>query len=993
MTDLGDLSRARALSSTTSYAFRRLSRRRRESALAGLGIAIGAALLALTLVGAGAVQDRAVQLALGDLQPADRAVQVIWSGVPAQSDLSEPQLNALASSALGDAVGQAPVRTAVFRQASWGGVFVNLGAIDNLRAWIRLDSGRQPLPCRPSLCELVQIGGQPVQPKIPGLLVVGQANLAPGSPFTGYFDRAAGRPPILLADGVSGFARFRLPDQAIIARTYGWVVPLDPNHVHDWELAKLAARLDGVQATLQRKSDIFTVTGPTDTIAAVRSTSRVSSERLLLLGGDVTVLLLAFAVFASARMRAEQGRVRQRQRWAGASRAQRFIVPAAETLAVTIVASVVGWLVGASCGGALAAHLGAPAALTVEHALLGYRTLLLAAAMSALTFAVMITAVASGGIQLGGLRFTVADTAALGALATVLVSLARGKADVGALQQGGTGVVLILLPALVLFTLAVGSARILEPLLRLAERASRRTPIATRLAFLSLARDPGQVILAVVFFVISVGIGVFAIAYRTTLTEGQRAQALYSVPALFVLEEDLTKLVTLQQVGLPKRYQTTQLLRDSGFISGARSTDFTVMAIPHGALAHIDGWRSDFSSSTSAQLSHALKPSTPPELVGVALSSKESRFTFPFTIHGGKVGVSLVIANRRGDFTTLDLGERGTGTYRPSLHLPDAARGGRLIAVRLNLPVTAAYVAGHREGETRLGVNDASQGTVRILDPRFRAWLGFGGATLRAPGLYHYVANRAAQTLIRPRQPTDGEAVPVVVSPALARSADSTGIVVLHVANVVLTGRVVGIARYFPSISGDFVVADLGTWLNAVNALNPGTATPSEAWVDAPPSALARFTRLPLIVHSQATELDRAKRDPRAQGSISLLVIAALIAFVLSVIGLTLVAATDLRDEGSSLVDLEQQGLEPSQLRRHLMSRAMAIAVVGVTLGIPAGIAVSALIVSVVTVTASAVAAVPPLELRYGWPLILAAIAAFLVLGGSGARAATRSLR
>src|SRR4029079_1728375 len=90
---------------------------------------------------------------------------------------------------------------------------------------------------------------------------------------------------------------------ALVARTYGWVVPVAPRAIHDWQLSTLNDRLDAAQSVLERKSDIFTVSGRTDTIAAIRATSRVAAGRLLILGGDAAVLLLGFAVLTSARLR------------------------------------------------------------------------------------------------------------------------------------------------------------------------------------------------------------------------------------------------------------------------------------------------------------------------------------------------------------------------------------------------------------------------------------------------------------------------------------------------------------------------------------------------------------------------------------------------------------------------------------------------------------------------------------------------------------------
>ncbi|MCW2976539.1 MAG: hypothetical protein JWM06_1820, partial [Actinomycetia bacterium] len=130
------------------------------------GIAVAAAVLAMSAVGSVAVQDQAAQRALAALQPSDRSVQAVWSGVPGQSELTLPQLDRLARSALRPVLGRPPFAVAVFRQATWGGAFVNLGAVDGLARWVALRSGRLPAPCTPASCELLQIGGSPAAPKL-----------------------------------------------------------------------------------------------------------------------------------------------------------------------------------------------------------------------------------------------------------------------------------------------------------------------------------------------------------------------------------------------------------------------------------------------------------------------------------------------------------------------------------------------------------------------------------------------------------------------------------------------------------------------------------------------------------------------------------------------------------------------------------------------------------------------------------------------------------
>ena len=163
----------------------------------------------------------------------------------------------------------------------------------------------------------------------------------------------------------------------------------------------------------------------------------------------------------------------------------------------------------------LARHLGSPGGLVVAHSIFTVRALWIGICSPPSPPLRCSRRLRADGVTFGGLRITVADVAALGALGAILLALARGKADATALQaSGGTGVFLLLLPGLVLFVLAVVAARLLSPALRLLELAARRATPPVRVALLSLARAPGEVSLTVVFFVLSVGIAVFAFAYR-----------------------------------------------------------------------------------------------------------------------------------------------------------------------------------------------------------------------------------------------------------------------------------------------------------------------------------------------------------------------------------------------------------------------------------------------------------------------------------------------
>ncbi len=981
-----------------------------RSLLAVLGIAVAAAVLAMTTVASVAVQDRAVQRSLAELAPSDRALQVTWSGVPAQSKLSLAQLDRAARKALRVAVARPAFRVAVYRQANWGGAYVSLGAVDGLAQRVALRSGRLPRPCTPERCELLQIGGAPVNPKLPFLHVVGRAVLRPGAPLRDYFGAAGPRrPPVLLADGVAGFVQLRLPDAAFVARSYGWIVALPPGSVHPWDLGGFQRRLDLAETRLEKATDLFMLAAPSDALAAVTQTSRVAARRLLVVGGDAALLLLGFAVLASTRLRRDHDALHRRLRRLGARAGQSGLVTAAEVLALAVTGVSAGWAAGSGAGALLAVRLGAPAGAAVDHSAVTGGGIAVACGLAALTASVLFVSLRAPGFAVGGARVTAADVAAAGALGAILLALARGKADTTSLAAGGgTGVVLLLLPALAIVVLAVVAARLLTPALRLLERAARRGPVAARVALLSLARAPGQATLSVVFFVVAVSVAVFAVSYRATLQTGERVEAAYAVPARYVLTEDLTKLVSLQQAAPPARVErlggATPVVRDAGFVDAGGGVDFTLLALPSTAFAGIGGWRGDFSGESRATLARLIRPPGPTALRGLDLPERARFFELPVTVQGDRVGISLTVLDPRGDFSTILLGEHDRGRHVLRARIPVAARGGRVIAVRVTLPVISAFVAGHKESGTALSVSDASHGSLtlgrlhaggRVL-AAWPGWIGVNG--LRRPdadvATLHYVVNRAADSLFRPRQPFEGEPVPVVVTPALAAAAGADGLLPLHVEASTILARVVGVTRYVPSVNGDAVVADSSWWLDAANAAWPGSGAPTEWWLDPTRTGASRLLARPpfssLSVTSRSATYRQLRTDPLARGTLDVLFVSAALGLVLAAVGVLLSVVGDLRDESGELHDLEAQGASPADVRRHLLLRASTVFGAGAVGGLVAGFAVGALVVAVVTVTAGAEAPLPPLERVADWPVVLLALAALAVAAGLGALAATR---
>src|SRR5207302_1483547 len=85
----------------------------------------------------------------------------------------------------------------------------------------------------------------------------------------------------------------------------------------------------------------------------------------------------------------------------------------------------------------------------------------------------------------------------------------------------------------------------------------------------------------------------------------------------FVLQEDLEKLVTVQEVKVPQVGRITPVLRGSGYVTANGSRDFTLLALPARSLPSVDGWRSDFSARSPAELASLLRPAITPRLRGL----------------------------------------------------------------------------------------------------------------------------------------------------------------------------------------------------------------------------------------------------------------------------------------------------------------------------------------------------------------------------------------
>ena len=990
-------------------------------------------------------QDRKVARTLEALPDDVRAVRVDWLSVGGQAEPYD-RLDHRVRSALTPVLGREPIRTVLFRESTILGAFLGLGAVDRLQQWSVARTGRIPRACSPDHCEVLVLRGTG---RIPSgdrlrLLPVGRGQLRSSTLFgdaipptkNAISEKAlspllqkarryhqAPPPPLVVANGVRGLissARLRP-----FYRTYGWVSPINPRAVHPWSVDRLVTRIERMRATIQESSFGFEVDAPVDELTGAADSSRIAGRRLSLLGGEAAVLVLAFVIVLAARFRRDVDLLRQRLAWAGVPRWQTELTLAVQFVVVSLVGTLIGWALGIAVVGVAANRLDEPVGAVLTHSVLSGAGIAVFFGVVAGAAVALAAAAAVPPLRIAGRSVTPLDVAGIGAAVAIAVALGRGHADVDALlRERGTGVVLLLLPALAAVVAAAVVARTLPPALRAAARGVPKRATSVRLATLALARNPGAPSVAVAFLVLATGFAIFAQTYRSTLVRGEHDEAAFAVGADFVGREDPARLIPVQAVTTDKSLRALGptvdarlASRNSASIAGAELvTGITVLGLTRSTLREMRGWRDDFGAVRPPELASRLAPPLPMSFRGTVLPRWARSLELSLRVRGRPVGISVAVAKRDGYFALVSLGRTSSANWR-TLHaaLPLDARRGRVVAIRFDPPI--------RVEETGAAAGAAAEATVELRPLRARAgrrtstvseygqWIGTTGARIlgRSGSLRAdlSLSNQAA-TYVRPRQPSDGRDVRALVSRDLAALAGKHRRLSLAVAGEPMTLQVVGVASRFPGIvpgpnGSDFVVADRDTLVTALNASTPGAGLNNEIWVNAPTRparerVAAKLRRPPfdvLAFDSRTQEAATLADDPIARASTRLLGAAAIAALALALLAVALGIASDVRDDANELFELEAQGLAPRDLRQHVRVRSAITVLAGIVGGIVLAVGLSLLVVDLVALAAGSVSPEPPLLVTTDWPLVsavgIAALVAAAALAAAIASAAFRT--
>jgi hypothetical protein len=937
------------------------------------------------------------------MPPEQGVIRAAWYGA------YDPQIDPIVRRALRGLSSNPPIRAMLAQQTDVGGARFNLAAADRLDEWVRLRSGRLPRGCTAQRCEVLEVAGSGPIPNVPGLHLrrVGRADLVSSVPFlqTTAYGRAVDQaysftspslaPPFLLTNDVEGASG--IPLLRLRRRSYGWILPLERENVHPWTINGLARRIDRTRSALTARSGYFDLSDPLAQLAPTVSANRVTARRLLLVGGGAVAVLLAFVILVAASGRREAEATRSRLARFGARRWQIGLLSVVESGAVALVASLVGWAVGLGVTTAIAVTGKAPVSGALTYSVASARGLWLALAVALVATAVLIFAQHTPEIRLAGLSLTALDMAALGALVAIILSLVRGAADANALaQEGGTGVLLFLLPALIAFVAAVAAVRLLGPAVRLLERVARRMPVSGRLAALSLARNPGYAGAAAAFLLVSIGLAAFSLDYRSTLSRAESDQARFAVPPDAVLTTKAGLRASLADPRLAAAYAGTAehavpvLRLDAQQGTGATSRQVALLGLPLEAIRTLPFWRGDFASSTPVGLATAVDPGRSFALRGIRLTRDAQEIRLAVRDRGQPLRVTASIATASGRFVPVDLTRIETGRRLLTGPVPPAARGGLLVG--LAFAPTEADVHGNTpaSGGVVLGpMSERGPTGTRSLRVDFRDWQGVGGVHVQNAGqqarLTYFVSNDA-DSRFRLRQPSDEGYVPAIATPQLASIAGPGGLLPLRVGDVNIVVRIAATAKRFPSAYGEFVVADRTALATALNAAAPGSAVVHEVWLEGLKphggQQLASAVGQPPLQGVQATfqsSLEaRLRDDPLARAVLRTLAALGIIGSVLALAGLGLTLAADLRDELGELSDLEAQGAGPATLRRHVRLRSSGVLAFGLLGGVALALVLSVLVADIVLVTANGGLPEPPLVLAVDVPMLLIGLTAYL---------------
>jgi hypothetical protein len=993
-----------------------------------LGIALAAAFAAGVAAQSQVAGDQSARSVLDGTSRLGSEVRVTWQGAvsPGVANQARDLLRGLGLGSQTEVVLMNPVRL--------GGVVVRPAAISPLDRWLPgIPPGRLG-PCRAERCPMLLAGPGPVPSTLAAIgvriQVVGSAPLRSAVPL-GFVPSNAGvtgSMPVLVTWDVAGLES--LPGLSGVYRAHSWLAPLTTTGLRGWQLGGAEDRLARAQARLLLNGSQFSLSAPFTALDEARAQASAAPQRLQLAGGGAVAALALFIVLAGGGLRRDQQAELERLRNAGARTGHCVMFVAVEAGWLCAVALSVGVAAGAGAAALLASGEGEPAGAILMHSLITPAGVI-ALAAGWLAATVLLGAL----VLLRSARLT--DVLAVAAASALVAALAEGPGSDHALA--------LLLAPLCCAAVGVLTFRAAGVVLRGAERVARGGPVLARLAFVNLARSPGVQALAIAFIAVAIGLGGFALAYRSTLVRSAADQAADRVP-LDALVSPGPDFSTPLEVAPLQRWQelaasanpSSAVLpvrrTDANYASGGGTVTVPALGVPADGLTLVRGWRESDGSAPLAALARRLEPAGPVRVPGPMLPADARWLSLRASSPGIAVDVTADLRDPQGAIRQVAFGTAGAGGGFLRASVPPGRW--ELEALELDEPAGLDITNGHQNGEnpaaatqsrTRVALGPLlalQAGGRSLLRVPLGAWRGVGAAATPAPASTAPASTAPAGTapvgtapagtgvasvtftasgtpgVLRPAQPADTHPVPVLADAQTAAAAEPGGRIALTVDGLPVIARVVGVLSRFPTLPSDaagFVVADEATLAAVLDAQLPGQGRADELWIGTghPDRLRAALGSGPLaqLDSSFRLDLEHQLRDaPVARGVLGTLIAATVLSVVLAVVGL-LAALFGAARDGRVESDLREQGVGPRGLRAELRVRLTLVSVLGVVAGLAIAVLLTRLAVASVRSVGAVASPRPPVVTVVPWAALAAWGAGTLaVLAIAGSLATRRSV-
>ncbi|HEX5501552.1 MAG TPA: FtsX-like permease family protein, partial [Thermomicrobiales bacterium] len=587
-------------------------------------------------------------------------------------------------------------------------------------------------------------------------------------------------------------------------------------------------------------------------------------------------------------------------------------------------------------------------------------------------------------------------------------------------------------PGLGLLAGAVIALRLLPLLARLAEVVARGGRPATAFGAWQVARRPQRYARAALLLILALGIGLFAAAYTRTWARSQDDQADYQVGADLRVQPDQrpeTAIPPLQLLGtyrdVPGVRAAMPLLRQREEFSAATGEGDLILLDSRQAAA-IVRFRGDLAPEPLAPMLARLTAGrrSPPV---VPIPGQPRRLAFDLRLtwaaqpkrtgpppllsvdallqDGDGVLYRVPLGPVRDDGQTarliVPLGQplAGGGSSRPAYPLGLVGLDISTVVTRVEerarvdlLGVRASdAAAGEDWGDVPLAPAPADW---QLAQSPFRGGgqpptierLAAGPGSVLSLRLDTGVASRAIILPLtyglRAGPPLPPAPIPILVDARLLERARLRvgDTIALTLNGASRQGQIVGALRGFPTLDpGDapFIVADLPT-LDALQTA-PGAALfdPTEYWLAVQPgrdaAVAGRLRGAPFsspLVLSRAARAAELRSNPLALGTIGALALGFAAAAAVAVLGFAVNAAASARERLAEFALLRAIGLHPRQLVAWLsleQGLTVALSLLG---GALLGLALTRLVLPLITLTQAGTAATPPARVVVPWTTV-----------------------